>query len=344
VKSRALWLLLPVAAGFVWGALQLFGVEFATGAVYPPYSSLRADPDGARLLYESLARMPGLTVTRNYLPLELLQSSGATVLLLGLDARSFGKEMDLLRTVERLAKSGNRVVLAAGPLTGIAAIPADKLNREWGVRFGVDPRSKARYRLYFSKADDWTATARIGDRMLAIERAFGGGTVVMLADSLDFDNQATVAMDRLDDVAAALGPGSRIIFDEQHFGISESGTIVGLVRRFRLGGMAFGLLLCAALWIWRSTASFPPPAPAAGVEHLAGRTSHSGLLTLLHRHIRTADLPSVCWQQWLATNRVRPDVAARASEILRTKADPVGQLAALSQLPPARSAPAKGLP
>jgi hypothetical protein len=121
---------------------------------------------------------------------------------------------------------------------------------------------------------------------------------------------------------------------------------VGLLGRFRLGGMVLGLLLCAALWIWRNTASFPPPAPAASLEHLAGRTSHSGLLTLLRRHIRPADLPSVCWKEWIATNRVRPDVAASASEILRTKADPVAQMAALSQLlpSPARGTPAKGLP
>jgi hypothetical protein len=341
MRSRALWLLLPLALGFAWGVLRLFGIEFASGAVYPPYSSLRADPDGARLLYESLTRLPGLSVTRNYLPLELLDPSDATVLILGLDARSFGKDMDLLRTVERLAKRGNRVVLAAAPLTGIAAIPADKLNREWGVRFGVDPRSKAAHRLYFSKAEEWTVTDRIRDHPLAIERAFGKGTVAILAESLDFDNQSTVAMDRLDEVAAVLGPHHRIIFDEQHFGLSESGSIVGLARRFRLGGMAFGLLFCTALWIWRATAAFPPPAPAPAVEHLEGRTSHSGLLTLLRRHIRPADLPSVCWQEWLSTNRVRPEAAARAAEILRTASAPLAAMKQLWDGPPGPSMRAK---
>jgi hypothetical protein len=330
--SRTLWLLLPIAVGFAWGVLRLFGIEFASGAVYPAYSTLRADPDGARLLYDSLARLPGLNVTRNYLPLELLQPSDATVLLLGLDARSFGKDLDLLRAVRRLAERGNRAVLAAGPLTGITAIPADKLNREWGVRFGVDPRAKAGSRLYFSKAEDWKVTGRIGERIIAIERAFGTGTVAMLADSLDFDNQSSIAMDRLEDVAGALGPHRRIIFDEQHFGLTESGTIVGLARRFHLGGAAFGLFFCAALWIWRNTASFPPPAPVAAVENLEGRTSHSGLLNLLRRHIRPADLPSVCWQEWLAANRVRPDVAAQAAQILSSRADPVKQVSGVGLL------------
>jgi hypothetical protein len=332
MRRRVPWLLVPLALVFTWGVLQLFGIEFSTGTVYPSYSSLRADPDGTRLLYDSLARLPGLTVTRNYLPLEMLQPADATVLLLGLDARKFGKDLDLLRAVRRMAERGNRVVLAAGPLTGASAIPADKLNREWGVRFGVNPRAKASARLYFSKAEEWTVTGRIGDRILSIERTFGKGTVVMLADSLDFDNQSSVAMDRLDDIADALGAHRRVIFDEQHFGLTESGSIVGLARRFHLGGVAIGLLVCAALWIWRNTAAFPPPAPAAAVEHLAGRTSHAGLLTLLRRHIRPADLAAVCWQEWLSTNRVRPDVAAQAAGILGGKADPVGQVAGVARL------------
>jgi hypothetical protein len=326
MRRRTAWLLALVAAGFVWGVLQLFGVEFASGAVYPPYSSLRAEPDGARLLYDSLARLPGLAVSRNYLPLELLQGSDATVLLLGLDARNFGKDMDLLRTVRRLAERGNRVVLAAGPPAGTGAIPADKLNREWGVHFGVDPKSPASHRLYFSRAEEWTVTDRVGERPIAIERGFGKGMVVMLAESLDFDNQSSVARDRIDDVAAALGVNRRIVFDEQHFGLSESGTIVGLARRYRLGGMALGLLVCAVLWIWRSTSSFPPPAMAVAVERLEGRTSHAGLLTLLRRHIRPGDLPAVSWQEWVSTNRVRPDAAARAAGIIGSVGAPVEKM------------------
>jgi hypothetical protein len=329
MTRRAWWLLIPVAAGFAWGVLQLFGVEFASGAVYPPYSSLRAEPDGARLLYDSLARLPGLTVTRSYLPLELVGGSDATILLLGLDARNFGKDMDLLRTVRQAAERGNRVVLAAA-LAGTGDIPADKLNREWGVRFGVDAKSPASHRLYFRRAEEWTVADRVGERAIAIERGFGKGMVVVLAESVAFDNQSSVARNRIDDVAAALGPQRRIVFDEQHFGLSESGTIVGLARRYRLGGMALGLLVCAVLWIWRSTSSFPPAAAAAVVERLEGRTSHAGLLTLLRRHIRPGDLPEVCWQEWVSTNRVRPDVVARAVAIVRGGAGPVEKVRLIS--------------
>ena len=48
-KSRTLVLLLPVLLVlFGFGVLRLFRLRFETGDVYPPYSSLRSDPLGAK--------------------------------------------------------------------------------------------------------------------------------------------------------------------------------------------------------------------------------------------------------------------------------------------------------
>ena len=40
-------------------AVALFERRFASGAVYPDYSSLRSDPMGAKLLFDSLSLIPG---------------------------------------------------------------------------------------------------------------------------------------------------------------------------------------------------------------------------------------------------------------------------------------------
>jgi hypothetical protein len=178
-------------------------------------------------------------------------------------------------------------------------------------------RSRIDTSLYFAAADDWSPLEPGGSKRFAIERAFGKGSVVLLAASDDFNNESTAAGDRLPRVAAALGPNRRIFFDETHLGISESGSVVGLVRRFRLTGIALALALCAALWIWKNVAVFPPPA-ALPPHHLAGRTSLSGLLTLLRRHIPANQLASVCWREWLTAHRqdVAPARTAQAEEIL----------------------------
>jgi hypothetical protein len=72
---KAAALALALAAVFLGGLVALFTADFAGGEVYPEYSTLRADPDGAKLLFESLARLPGLTVTRNFMPVQSLAAS-----------------------------------------------------------------------------------------------------------------------------------------------------------------------------------------------------------------------------------------------------------------------------
>src|ERR1700683_2404588 len=102
---KATAMAVALAAVFLGGLVALFNADFAGGEVYPEYSTLRADPDGAKLLFESLARLPGLAVTRNFMPVQNLAANAATVVLLGLH------ELDPAE-LERLAGSGNRVVAA----------------------------------------------------------------------------------------------------------------------------------------------------------------------------------------------------------------------------------------
>ncbi len=324
-RGKGAWLAAALAVAFGGGMLHFLGVEFEAGDVYPELSSLRADPQGARLLFESLARLPSLTVSRNYLPPELFEADGATVLFLGLDPREFGKDMDDLRQLRQLAERGNRVVAAMRAPAGKADIPATKLNREWDLRLAADSRG-----VYFSKAEGWEVIDRAGHRAVTVQRAFGRGSIVMLADGAVFDNESAIAGDRLGAVTAALGGSSRIVFDESHFGIRQSGSVVGLARRFRLTGMALGLIGCALLWIWRNASAFPPPARTAPVERMAGRTSAAGLVTLLRRYIAPSGIADACWEEWVAANRRAAPAAA--VEVLRSNAGPVEKMRELHRL------------
>lgn len=308
-----------LAAGFVYAALRLFGLQFTAGGVYPEYSSLRSDPMGAKLLFDGLAGIPGLRVERNYLPPEYLPPHGAAILLLGTGADLLAGDLQVL---ERTAARGNRVVIALklpaeGPLPDTKA-----LESAWHVRLDTDPARGRVHRFYFAESKEWRVLDRIGPKALAIERDFGKGTVALLAESDNFSNQSTVAGDRLREVSAAIGPNSFVVFDEQHLGIAEGGSIMQMAYRFRLSGLILGLALLAALFLWRNAAGFPPPAAAEGADRLAGRTSHAGLLTLLRRHVPPRDLAAVCWQEWLHSGRgrVSAERLERAAEIARTGA------------------------
>jgi len=310
--------LLILLAGFAAGVMYLFGVQFAAGDVYPEYSSLRSDPMGTKLLFESLARMPAVTVARNYLPLDVLGESGA-VFLIGLNPGSFGEDDEGLQRIEKLARSGHRVLAAMAPPSEYTDLMALPLDRAWHVKLGADTNHKHVHRLYFTEAKDWNVLDRVGPKMLAIDRDFGEGSIVLFAESDDFTNGATVAADRLEMVSMAIGASSHVVFDEQHLGIAETGSFVGLARRFRLTGLAMGLAICAALFLWRSASGFPPPTSRQDVP-LSGRTSLAGLLTLLRRHIPPDELAATCWQEWLSANRrkVPPERLEQAARIVRS--------------------------
>src|SRR5882762_1673084 len=66
MKRASLFMLSFCAIGFSAGLLHLFNLRFEVGDVYPLYSSLRSDPLGTMAFCESLEKMPGLSVWRDF--------------------------------------------------------------------------------------------------------------------------------------------------------------------------------------------------------------------------------------------------------------------------------------
>jgi hypothetical protein len=314
-RPKATALAIAMAGLFLAGLVALFNADFVGGEVYPEYSTLRAGPSGTKLLFDSLARLPGVNVARNFMPLQSLPGIGSTVVLLGLHDSD-------LDPIEKLAMSGARVVAAFREDWKPEPKEYAAIFKQWHVRLAVAIEENRPSHLYFSEAKGWNPMEWGGTEPIAIERPFGKGAVALLAASGDFSNQSTVARDRLPQVTAALGPNSRIVFDESHLGIAESGSVVGLARRFHMMGMAAGLAICAALFIWRNSSSFVQQA-SRPVAQLSGRTSASGLLTLLRKNIPPREVTAACWHEWLAGSRreFSPGRIARAETIARTMAD-----------------------
>ena len=118
VRDRSRWgvLLLILALGgvSVFGFWQLLVLRFQAGDVYPPYSSLRADPLGTKVLYNALEATPGFTVSRNFQPLDKMsQQDGMLILLVGAPTDAWPAED--VTALEKLATGGARVVIAFYP-------------------------------------------------------------------------------------------------------------------------------------------------------------------------------------------------------------------------------------
>lgn len=321
--NRGPYVLFAAAAlVFFGGLLQLANRELAGGAVYPEYSSLRADPDGGKLLFDALGKLPGVTVERNFLPLSSSQEQRAAVLLIGVVPQSLNSASDF-EPITALAFAGNRVVLAFHFERSLSELKTPLLEKYWDVLTATDRSGPRGHPFFFRESKRWTALRVSGKKILAMERPFGNGSILLAAESAGFANSAVWSGRETDLISQAIGDYRRVVFDESHLGVAESGSVVTLARRFGLMGFAAGLGICALLFFWKSVAAFPPPAPVRAAAR-SGITAQAGLATLLRRHIAAKELPAACWRAWLETNRRSVDAARieRVEQILSEPAEP----------------------
>ena len=121
-------LLLIFVSVFIAGMVQLFILRFEAGDIYPPYSSLRADPLGTKAFYESLAGLRGMDVSRNYEEEDKVRDARyAAFLYFGVKSHNFHNlpEKDV-KMLEGIAAGGGRIVLCLYPQTGRPAGNKDK--------------------------------------------------------------------------------------------------------------------------------------------------------------------------------------------------------------------------
>jgi hypothetical protein len=98
---------LVILALFVWGVLQVFNLQFQGGMRYPAGSTLRADPRGAMILFESLEAMPDIRVRRLLDPLHRMDAEPEQVTLVVLNANP---RLVRYKPLAEFVEAGGRVV------------------------------------------------------------------------------------------------------------------------------------------------------------------------------------------------------------------------------------------
>ena len=114
-----LFLLLMSLVAFGAGLFQIFQLRFEAGDVYPEYSSLRSDPLGTMALCESLEKMPGISVRRDYSAQNQLPNGHDTTYL-HLAARTYQwswMDEDTIKEIEGFVTSGGRLAVSFFPET-----------------------------------------------------------------------------------------------------------------------------------------------------------------------------------------------------------------------------------
>jgi hypothetical protein len=328
-----MWALALVLLGiFIWGTEQIAVMPLQTGEVYPPYSSLRSDPIGTRALYESLARLPELDVSRMYKDKKVFDPQ-TTLLVLGEDPSGWYQFVpeQTLDGVQALIDKGSRVVIAFLPASKVER-PSDSNEQEtqarklvplkdrWGVELiyhkpsgpvepGTVPRVSA---LTLDVSPAWNVLATRAGLPAAAERSFGAGSIVMMTDTYLLSNEGLREARDPQLIARLIGDSRHVVFDEENLGVAEQTGVSALMRKYRLEGALVVLLIAVGLFMWSSASSFLPPRPERFEDAVAGRDAQEGLATLLRRGVPENDLLDICFREW--SRAAPPDRIARNVE------------------------------
>ena len=345
-----------VVIAFTLGAVNLMLMRFESGDVYPPYSSLRTDPLGAKAFYEALGELPSLDVRRNYTPLDKLTGGpGDTLMLLGVNSSDQqGPSINSDPTVEAIAdfvSAGGRLVISLSPdmsghwsgremkplLKKFGASIATATSKDFPDdepdevhRAGDDDDSDEpvpwHTMFYFTElAPEWREMYVRGSLPVIVERKFNKGSVVLSAGSFYLSNEAVWGQRQSSLLAWLIGSGREVIFDETHLGVVQEAGIAALGRKYGLAPTLAVLMLLGVLAIWKGGTSFLPrdEARAAALvgSGVSGKGSQAALLNLLRRSIPQSQLLAACLREWRRSGgpsrHRRPGVEQRIEAVVR---------------------------
>jgi hypothetical protein len=353
-------LLLACLVLFAAGLYQIFQLRFESGDVYPEYSSLRSDPLGTMALCESLERIPGISVRRDYSANNHLPPGRETTYL-HLAAHTYEWswiDEELIKEIEGFVTGGGRLAISFYPENTkpfrwsndveeedlpkkssdekaekkpgkqLSKKKASKKAREmlrrisfkerWGLDFAFlapgDGGSQAINEsalslpetlawhggiIFTNLPSTWRVIYSRAGHPVVIERKFGTGTVVMATDSYFLSNEALLKDRHPDLLSWWIGSSQSVIFDEAHLGVVDNPGVAALMRKYRLHGLMVGLILLAALFIWKNAARLVPAYPDdARAEFVEGKDSAGGFVNLLRRNIAPSQIVDLCFTEW----------------------------------------------
>ena len=195
----------------------------------------------------------------------------------------------------------------------------DHADRSYGGAEILPPTIPWRAPLSFRlKTNSWETLYTWQGEPVVVQRPWGQGTVVMIADSYLLSNEALRNHRYTGFLTWLVQPGNLIVFDESLKGLMKQPGMAGLARQYRLHGVFAAVLAVVGLFVWRQSAIFIAPVrteeDADRTQPSAGRDTRQGLVHLARQHIDVKSLMTVCFRAWKgqAAKRESPE---RISEV-----------------------------
>ncbi|NOX99747.1 MAG: DUF4350 domain-containing protein [Verrucomicrobia bacterium] len=179
----------------------------------------------------------------------------------------------------------------------------------------------------------WQVIAQIDDLPVVVKRPYGKGTIVLTSDSYFTSNEALWKGGDTSFLWWLIGGNPKVVFDETLHGSVESGGMMKLIRRYRLHGFFAGLFIFIALLAWSSGSSLVPGNEeverglVANDGAVTGEDASSGLVRLLRRSVKPAEMLDQCVEIWKKSEggnkgllaSLTPDQESKVARLLQTR-------------------------
>ena len=176
----------------------------------------------------------------------------------------------------------------------------------------------------------WTVLYRTPEGPVVVERRWGAGSIVCVADSYLFSNESLWRACPAEWLAWTVGSNRLVVFDETHHGIERTTTMMTLAHDLGLTGFFLALAVVALLLLWQQALPLVAPTALAPDAPLVGQGAHAGLVRLLRRSLDARQALAEGLNRWEQTagrslgaaqlarvrdTLARADAAARPADI-----------------------------
>lgn len=330
-------LLIVSIAGFVFLMFRIQMLTSGVGASYPAYSSLRSDPLGTKALYDALNETGEYKVSRSFKPLKHQLGVKATVLSLGMQPEIWMAGEMKPAIWEQMTLEGARMVIGFSTSNSEKHLqyPPGFVSR---LKIHLRPLAqKQKTSGLVLRIEDpvWTCLLTENADCLVAERNLGNGSVVLITKPYLLSNEGLRAERDSELLTRILGTSPEILFDEESLGITETGSLMGLLRRYHLAPALGVLLVWAGLFIWSGSSSLLPH-KTTNIAGLTGRSSVMGLTNLFRRSIPEKQLIATCLAEWKKSKTVLPSYhaarMARVEQVAFSNGKPVEMYQTISRI------------
>lgn len=254
----------------------------------------------------------------------------------GKDAPADEKKKD----TEKEKKTGKKSTKTDEADDKDAIVSFSEVAARWGFSFGYLPEEKGKAydrhaaliepggqlepdiswhsALYFRDLKpQWKVLYMCGTMPVVIERKYGSGSIVLVADSFLVSNEALRGERQPKLLSRIFSGPPTIIFDEDHNDLHENPGVASLARKYHLSGLIAGLVLLAAVFVWKNMVRFIPAYESSNAVDnvVVGKESGEGFVNLLRRSIRPSAIFATCLAEWRKTFTGRARDRALVEEI-----------------------------